>query len=316
MPLTKSAKIYVAGHKGLIGDAVVRELEKQGHTNILTRTRSELNLTNQQAVEEFFKTEKPAYVILAAAKVGGIIANRDNPGDFIRENLEIQTNTITSAWRNGTQKFLFLGSSCIYPKEAPQPIKEEYLLTGPLEPTNDAYAVAKISGIMLGQSLRKQYGWDFISAQPTNLYGIGDNFHPQHAHVIPGMMVRMHEAKKNGDKQFNVWGTGKPMREFLYADDCARALVMMMNTYSDLPILNVGTGEDVTIRELAETMVKVVGFPGELVFDTSKPDGMFRKLLDVSNLKKLGFQPQVSLQEGLTTMYQDFSKNETTVRRV
>lgn len=316
MTIDKKAKIYIAGHGGLIGSALMRELTAQGHTHIVTRTRKELDLTNFEAVKAFFEAEKPAYVILAAAKVGGIVANKTKPGDFILENLKIQTNVIENAYKNGCQKFLFLGSSCIYPKEAAQPIAEDALLTGPLEPTNDAYAVAKISGIMLGQCLRRQYGWDFISGQPTNLYGIGDNFHPEHAHVIPGMMTRMDDAKRNGDAEFKVWGTGNPMREFLYADDCARALVTMFYTYSDLPILNVGTGEDITIRELAETMVKVVGYTGKLTFDTTRPDGMFRKVLNVSRLKALGFQPKVNLQEGLTRMYADYTTNRTNVRRV
>ncbi|MCP5404907.1 MAG: GDP-L-fucose synthase [Pseudomonadaceae bacterium] len=316
MPLDKTAKIYVAGHGGLIGSALLRELASRGHTNIITRTRKELDLTDYEAVKAFFEAEKPAYVILAAAKVGGIVANKTHPGDFILDNLKIQTNVIENAWKNGCQKFLFLGSSCIYPKEAQQPITEDALLTGPLEPTNDAYAVAKISGIMLGQCLRRQYGWDFISGQPTNLYGLEDNFHPEHAHVIPGMMTRMDEAKRNGDAEFKVWGTGKPMREFLYADDCARALVTMLESYSDLPILNVGTGQDITIRELAETMKEVVGFEGELVFDTTRPDGMFRKVLDISRLKALGFTPQVQLRDGLTRMYTHYTQNRDTVRRV
>ena len=312
--MDKNSKIFIAGHRGLIGGATHRLLQSQGYTNLVTRTRAELDLTSQPAVESFFATEKPDYVIMCAAKVGGIVANKTQPGDFIRENLEIQTNTITSAWKHGVTKFLFLGSSCIYPANAPQPIKEEYLLTGPLEPTNDAYAVAKIAGIMLGRSLRRQYGWDFISAQPTNLYGVGDNFHPEHSHVIPGMMTRMHTAKLGGDKTFGIWGTGKPMREFLNATDCATALLTMMTSYSEDQILNVGTGEDITIAELAATMQKIVGFQGELTFDTTRPDGMMRKVLDVSRLKALGWQPQVSLEDGLRNMYAWFLANHANAR--
>ncbi len=312
--MNKSDKIFVAGHRGLIGSATCNALRAKGYTNLVTRTRQELDLTSQSAVEAFFASEKPDVVILCAAKVGGIVANKTQPGDFIRENLEIQTNTITSAWRNGTKKFLFLGSSCIYPAQATQPITEDALLTGPLEPTNDAYAVAKIAGIMLGQSLRKQYGWDFISAQPTNLYGEGDNFHPEHSHVIPGMMARMHIAKLANAPTFTIWGTGKPMREFLYSTDCAAALVTMLETYSDLPILNVGTGEDVTIAELATTMAQTLGYQGELVFDTTRPDGMMRKVLNVSRLKSLGWEPKVTLQQGLTSMYNWYLANIASAR--
>jgi GDP-L-fucose synthase len=282
---------------------VHRQLTAQGYTNLLTRSRTELDLTSQPAVEAFFAETKPTHVIMCAAKVGGIVANKTQPGDFIRENLEIQTHTITSAWQHGIKKFLFLGSSCIYPANAPQPIKEESLLTGPLEPTNDAYAIAKISGIMLGRSLRRQYGWDFISAQPTNLYGPGDNFHPEHSHVIPGLMARMHTAKINNDPTFSIWGTGKPMREFLYSEDCAEALVTMMHHYSEDQILNVGTGEDLTIAQLATHLAEVIGYTGELAFDPSKPDGMMRKVLDVSRLKALGWQPRTPLQTGLRQMY-------------
>jgi GDP-L-fucose synthase len=312
--MNKSDKIYIAGHTGLIGGGALRLLTKQGYTNLVTRTREQLNLANQTAVEDFFQTEKPDIVILAAAKVGGIIANKTQPGDFILENLQIQTNVIGSAFKHGTKKFLFLGSSCIYPAEAKQPITEDALMTGPLEPTNDAYAVAKIAGIMLGRSLRRQYGFNFISAQPTNLYGVGDNFHPRHAHVIPGMMARMHKAKTDGDKTFSIWGTGKPLREFLNAEDCATALLTLLEKYDEEGIINVGTGTDITIAELARHMQKTVGFEGELVFDTTKPDGMARKLLDVSRLKALGWQPQVKFEDGLKEMYAWFLANQQNLR--
>lgn len=307
--MEKSAKIFVAGHRGLIGSATCKALQARGYTNLITRTRDELNLSSQSDVEAFFAIEKPDYVIMCAAKVGGIVANKTQPGDFIRENLEIQTNTITSAWRNGVKKFLFLGSSCIYPANAPQPIREDCLLTGPLEPTNDAYAIAKIAGIMLGRSLRRQYGWDFISAQPTNLYGPGDNFHPEHSHVIPGLMARMHVAKLAEDPTFTIWGTGTPLREFLYSEDCADALVTMMETYSEDQILNLGTGEDITIAQLAQYLATTIGYTGTLMFDPSRPDGIHRKVLDVSRLQAIGWQPKTDFADGLAQMYEWYVTN-------
>ncbi|KAG2668121.1 hypothetical protein I3843_15G140700 [Carya illinoinensis] len=305
----KTAKICVLGHRGLVGSAIVRKLREIGFTNLLLRTHSELDLTRQNDVESFFASEKPRFVILAAAKVGGIHANNTYPADFIAINLQIQTNVIDSSYRHGVQKLLFLGSSCIYPKFAPQPIPEDALLTGPLEPTNEWYAVAKIAGIKMCQAYRIQYGWDAISAMPTNLYGPNDNFHPENSHVLPALMRRFHEAKVNGAKEVVVWGTGSPLREFLHVDDLADAVVFLMESYNELGHVNVGSGKEVTIKELAELVKEVVGFEGQLVWDSSKPDGTPRKLMDSSKLAKLGWTPKVSLKDGLINTYKWYLEN-------
>ncbi|MDO8938926.1 MAG: GDP-L-fucose synthase [Methylicorpusculum sp.] len=307
--IDKQTKIYVAGHRGLVGSAIVRNLEGKGYTHIVTQTRLELDLMDTAAVNRFFETEKPEVVIDAAAKVGGIYANNTYPAEFIYSNLCIQNNLIHGAYQAGVKKFVFLGSSCIYPKMAPQPLKEEYLLTGPLEPTNEWYAVAKIAGIKMCQAYRKQYGFDAISLMPTNLYGPGDNFDLQNSHVLPALIRKFHEAKQSNAESVVIWGTGTPMREFLYVDDMADASVYLMENYSDLEIVNVGTGQDVTIRELAETIQKVVGFAGKLEFDTTKPDGTMRKLLDVSKLSAEGWQAKVPLEQGITKLYDWYQKN-------
>jgi GDP-L-fucose synthase len=316
-------KIFVAGHRGMVGSAIVRQLETSGHTNIITRTRTELDLTNQQAVIDFFKTENIDQIYLAAAKVGGIVANNTYPADFIYENLMIQCNIINSAHLANIQRLLFLGSSCIYPKLAEQPMKEGALLTGALEETNEPYAVAKIAGIKLCESYNRQYGRDYRSVMPTNLYGSHDNFHPENSHVIPALLRRFHEAKLNGDKEVIAWGSGEPMREFLYVDEMADASIHLMNlnkvvyddnTESMLSHINVGTGVDCTIRELVETVAKVVGFKGIINFDTSKPDGAPRKLMKVDRLKSLGWEYSVSLEEGLIMTYQWFINNVVDIR--
>ncbi|CAN0896457.1 Putative GDP-L-fucose synthase 2 [Linum grandiflorum] len=307
----KSAKIFVAGHRGLVGSAIVRKLQALGFSNLLLKTHAVLDLTRQSEVESFFASEKPEFVILAAAKVGGIHANNTYPADFIGINLQIQTNVIDSAYKHGAKKLLFLGSSCIYPKLAPQPIPEEALLTGPLEPTNEWYAVAKIAGIKMCQAYRIQYTWDAVSGMPTNLYGPNDNFHPENSHVLPALMRRFHEAKVNNAKEVVVWGTGSPLREFLHVDDLADATVFMMDKYSGLEHLNVGSGKEVTIKELAELVKEVVGFQGELVWDSSKPDGTPRKLMDSSKLLGMGWTPKVSLREGLIDTYKWYVENVT-----
>lgn len=301
--MKKEAKIYVAGHRGLVGSAIIRTLMKNGYTNLITRTHAELDLLDQLAVAEFFAAEKPEYVFLAAAKVGGIMANKNYPADFIYQNLIVQSNVIESAHQNKAEKLLFLGSSCIYPKLAPQPIKEEYLLTGPLEPTNDAYAIAKIAGIMMCQSYHRQYGSNFISVMPTNLYGENDNFNLETSHVLPALIRRFHEAKIAGAPSVTLWGTGTPKREFLYVDDLAEACLHLMQTYNEPEIVNIGTGEDVTIKELAETIAEIVGYQGILDWDTTKPDGTPRKLLDVSKLHSLGFKHKTPLEEGIKKTY-------------
>eukprot|EP00252_Welwitschia_mirabilis_P008236 TRINITY_DN1998_c0_g1_i1.p1 TRINITY_DN1998_c0_g1~~TRINITY_DN1998_c0_g1_i1.p1 ORF type:complete len:325 (+),score=85.33 TRINITY_DN1998_c0_g1_i1:202-1176(+) len=307
----KKAKIFVAGHRGLVGSAIVRKLAKEGFDNLLLRTHSELDLTRQAAVEKFFEEERPTYVIVAAAKVGGIHANNTYPADFIAINLQIQTNVIDASYKNGVKKLLFLGSSCIYPKFAPQPITEDSLLTGPLEPTNEWYAIAKIAGIKMCQAYRIQYNWDAISGMPTNLYGPNDNFHAQNSHVLPALIRRFHEAKVGGAKEVVVWGTGSPLREFLHVDDLADAVIFLMDKYSDLPHVNMGSGSEVTIKELAELVKEVVGFEGELKWDSTKPDGTPRKLMDSSKLASMGWKPKISLRDGLIDTYKWYVENYT-----
>jgi GDP-L-fucose synthase len=307
--MDKNGRIFIAGHRGLVGSAICRELQRQGFTNLVVRTHVELDLTDRAAVMDFFRQEKPEYVFLAAAKVGGILANDTYPADFIRENLEIQTSVIHASYRSGVRRLLFLGSSCIYPKLAPQPIKEEYLLTGPLERTNRAYALAKIAGIEMCWSYNRQFGTQYLAAMPTNLYGPGDNFDPNGSHVLPALMRKVFEAKRNGEKKLVVWGTGRPRREFLYSDDLAEACVHLLNlpqstyesllTQNDAPLINIGTGEDLTIRELAELVARVLDFDCELVFDTSRQDGTPQKLLDVSRIQALGWKAKVGLEEGI-----------------
>jgi GDP-L-fucose synthase len=301
--MDRGSRIYVAGHRGLVGSAIVRRLRAEGFAEVITQGREELDLTDQRAVEDFFARERPEYVFLAAARVGGILANSTYPADFIRENLLIQTHVIDGAYRYGVKKLLFLGSSCIYPKYAPQPMKEEYLLAGALEPTNEAYAVAKIAGLKMVQYYRRQYGFNGISLMPANLYGPGDRFDPEQSHVIPALLRRFHEAKERGDGEVVVWGTGTPRREFLYVDDLADAGVFLMKCYDEEMWINVGVGEDITIQELAEMVKEIVGFRGRIVYDPSKPDGTPRKLLDVSRLFALGWRPRVSLREGLERTY-------------
>lgn len=304
--LEKNAKIYVAGHRGMVGSAIYRKLQKEGFKNIITRTSAALDLRNQQAVADFFADEKPAYVFLAAAKVGGIIANNTYRADFLYENLAIQNNVIHQAYVNGVEKLMFLGSSCIYPKLAPQPLKEEYLLTGLLEETNEPYAIAKIAGIKMCDAYRDQYGCNFISAMPTNLYGYNDNYHPQNSHVLPALIRKFDEAKVTGASEVVIWGSGTPMREFLFADDLADACYFLMQSYNEPHLINIGTGEDLTIKDLALSIKKVVGYEGELTFDSTKPDGTPRKLMDVSKLHALGWKHQIELEEGLYLAYQDF----------
>ena len=302
--------IYVAGHRGMVGSAVVRALQAQGYTNIVTRTSSELNLTDQEATETFYKEIQPEYVVVAAAKVGGILANNTYRAQFLYENLQIQNNLIHFAWKYGVKKLLFLGSSCIYPKLAPQPLKEEYLLTGLLEPTNEPYAIAKIAGIKMCEAYRDQYGCNFISAMPTNLYGPNDNYHPENSHVLPAMIRKFHEAKLEGKSEVIIWGDGSPLREFLYADDLADALVYLLLNYNEKEFVNVGCGEDISIMDLALLVKKVTGFTGEIVCDTSKPNGTPRKLMDVSRLFATGWRPKVALEQGIALAYQDFLSRE------
>ncbi|MBA4850533.1 GDP-L-fucose synthase [Emticicia sp. BO119] len=312
--MKNSAKIYVAGHRGMVGSAILRKLQKDGYTNFVLRTSKELDLRNQHAVEVFFQAERPEYVFLAAAKVGGIIANNTYRADFLYENLAIQNNIIHNAYLTGVKKLLFLGSSCIYPKLASQPLKEEYLLSGYLESTNESYAIAKIAGIKLCEAYRSQYGCDFISVMPTNLYGPNDNYDLQNSHVLPAMIRKFHEAKKNDLSSVTLWGTGLPMREFLHADDMAAACVYLMEHYSESELVNVGTGMDVTIKELAETVKKIVGFKGDLFWDSSKPDGTPRKLMDVSKLHSYGWRHAIELEEGIGMAYQDFLDHYTSLR--
>jgi len=317
MRLNQKSKIYIAGHRGMVGAAICRQLEQQGYNNLVTRTHAELDLCNQDAVRNFMQHEKPDYVILAAAKVGGIFANNEYPAEFIYQNLMIESNVIHQAYKAGVTKLLFLGSSCIYPKEVEQPMREDALLTGVLEATNEPYAIAKIAGIKLCESYNRQYGTDYRSVMPTNLYGLGDNFHPENSHVIPALIRRIHEAKLNNEKEVIVWGSGKPMREFLYVDDMATASLHVLNlenkayqqhTETMLSHINVGSGIDCTIKELAETIKKVVGYQGRLQFDSSKPDGTLRKLMNIDRLKQLGWQSTISLEDGLVITYDWFKE--------
>lgn len=307
--MNKDSKIYVAGHRGLVGSAIVRNLKEKGYTNIVGKTHAELDLKDQKAVRKLFEEEKPEYVFLAAAKVGGINANNTNPADFIYENLEIQNNVIKAAFDYKVQKLLFLGSSCIYPKMCPQPIKEEYLLSGYLEPTNEAYALAKISGLKMCQFFKRQYGANFISCMPTNLYGPNDNFDLNSSHVMPALIRKFHEAKVKNEDFVEVWGTGKPLREFLHVDDMADGCVFLMESYDGEEHVNIGTGKEVTIRELAEMIKEVIGFEGELKFNMDKPDGTPRKLLDVSKLESLGWKYKIELKNGIKSAYEWFREN-------
>lgn len=304
--MKKTDKIYIAGHNGMVGSAIVRALNLRGFTNLVYRTSKELDLRNQAEVEQFFEDEKPQFVFLAAAKVGGIVANNKYRADFLYENLMIVSNIVHAAYNNKVTKLLFLGSSCIYPKMALQPIKEEYLLTGPLEYTNEPYAIAKIAGIKLCETFRDQYGANFISVMPTNLFGINDNYHPENSHVLPALIRRFHEAKISGLSEVVIWGSGNPKREFLFADDLADACLFLMDTYNEKEIVNIGCGEDLSIRELAEMVKNVTGYSGKLVFDSTKPDGTPRKLLDVSKLNALGWHYKTALKDGMNIAYQDF----------
>ncbi len=308
MAISRNAKIYVAGHRGLAGSAIWRELQNQGFSNLVGRSRSELDLLNRSTVTDFFEQERPEFVFVAAAKVGGIFANDALPAQFLYENLEIQNNLIHSAYLSKVQKLLFLGSSCIYPKLAPQPLKEEYLLTAPLEPSNQWYAIAKIAGIKMCEAYRRQYGCNFISAMPTNLYGINDNYHPQNSHVLPALIRRFHEAKSVNADSVTCWGTGKPCREFMHADDLGRACLFLMEHYESSDFINVGSGMEVTIKELSELVKRVTGFQGEIVWDTSKPDGTPRKLMDSSRIFAMGWEPKVDLETGIRLAYEDFLK--------
>ena len=307
--MEKGSKIYVAGHRGMVGSAIVRELERQGYTNIITRTHQELDLLRQEEVERFFEEEKPEYVFLAAAKVGGIIANQSALADFMYENMMLEMNVIHSAWKNGCRKLEFLGSSCIYPKFAPQPMPESCLLTSSLEPTNEAYALAKISGLKYCEYLNRQYGTDYISLMPTNLYGPNDNYHPEHSHVLPALIRRFHEAKEQGADSVTCWGDGSPLREFLYVDDLANLCVFLMNHYSGNETVNAGSGKELTIKELTEKVARIVGYEGKIMWDTTRPNGTPRKLLDVSKAKALGWEAKVDLDEGIRLAYEDFLHN-------
>ena len=306
--MEKESKIYVAGHRGMVGSAIVRKLTSLGYTNLLTRTSAELDLRNQQQVSDFFEVEKPEYVFLAAAKVGGIVANNTYRADFLYENLAIQNNIIHGSYLNKVKKLMFLGSSCIYPKLAPQPLKESYLLSGYLEPTYEPYAIAKIAGIKMCEAYRAQYGCNFISVMPTNLYGTNDNYDLVNSHVLPAMIRKFHEAKEKDASEMTLWGTGSPMREFLHADDLAEACLFLMENYNESELVNIGTGEDVTIENLAALVKQIIGFQGEIVWDTAKPDGTPRKLMDVSKLHGLGWHHKIALEDGIKLAYQDFLK--------
>ncbi len=307
--MQKDSKIYVAGHRGMVGSAIVRELERQGYTNIITRTHGELDLTNQQAVNDFFAAEKPEYVFLAAAKVGGIVANATSPADFMYDNMMLEMNVINAAWRNGCRKLEFLGSSCIYPRMAPQPMPESCLLTSELEKTNEAYALAKISGLKYCEYLNRQYGTDYISVMPTNLYGPNDNYHPEHSHVLPALIRRFHEAKVAGAESVTCWGDGSPLREFLYVDDLANLCVFLMNNYSGNETVNAGTGKELTIKELTELVASVVGYKGRIEWDTTRPNGTPRKLLNVDKARELGWIYRTELADGIRLAYEDFLNN-------
>jgi GDP-L-fucose synthase len=303
--MEKENKIYIAGHRGMVGSAIVRKLEKEGYRNLVVRTSDELDLVNQQAVESFFKEEKPDYVFLAAARVGGIMANNSFRGEFIYDNLMIQNNIIHQAYRNNVKKLLFLGSSCIYPKLAPQPLKEEYLLTGPLEYTNEPYAIAKITGIKLCDAYRHQYGCNFISVMPTNLYGPNDHYDLNKSHVLPALVRKIHEAKQNGNKEVIVWGTGTPRREFMHVSDCAEACYFLMESYNEPGLINIGVGEDISIADLAKLISEIIGYKGNIVYDHTKPDGTPRKLMDVSKLHSLGWKATMPLREGIESVYHE-----------
>ncbi|MEE0978132.1 MAG: GDP-L-fucose synthase [Muribaculaceae bacterium] len=307
--MNSESKIYVAGHRGMVGSAIVRELKRQGYTNIITRTHAELDLTDQRGVERFFEEERPEYVFLAAAKVGGIVANNTAPADFMYQNMMLEMNVIHSAWRSGAKKLLFLGSSCIYPRMAPQPMPESCLLTSELEKTNEAYALAKISGLKYCEYLNRQYGTDYISVMPTNLYGPNDNYHPEHSHVLPALIRRFHEAKQQGLAEVTCWGDGSPLREFLYVDDLANLCVFLMNNYSGNETVNAGTGKELTIKELTELVAQTVGYDGEIRWDTTRPNGTPRKLLDVSKAHALGWNYRTELPEGIKLAYDDFLNN-------
>lgn len=308
--MQKDSKIYVAGHRGMVGSAIVRRLEAEGFHNIVTRSSKDLDLRNQLAVANFFAEEKPEYVFLAAAKVGGIVANNTYRAEFLYDNLQLQNNVIHYSYVNGVKKLMFLGSSCIYPKLAEQPLKEDYLLTGVLEPTNEPYAIAKIAGIKMCESYRAQYGCNFISVMPTNLYGYNDNYHPQNSHVLPALIRKFHEAKVEGKSEVEIWGTGSPLREFLFSDDLADACVFLMKNYDEQQFINIGVGHDISIKDLALLIKRIVGFEGELKFNTSKPDGTPRKLMDVSKLHSLGWKHKIELAEGIEMAYEDFLKKE------
>lgn len=303
--MEKNSKIFIAGHRGMVGSAIFRRLQKEGYENFVFRTSAELDLRNQQAVADFFITEKPEYVFLAAAKVGGILANNTFRAEFLYDNLEIQNNVIHQSWMNGVKKLLFLGSSCIYPKLAPQPLKEEYLLTGLLEPTNEPYAIAKIAGIKMCDAYRSQYGCNFISVMPTNLYGPNDNYDLKNSHVLPALLRKFYDAKMNHDPEVTVWGTGSPRREFLHADDMADACVYLMKNYNEAGLVNIGVGEDISIKELAEMIKEISGYTGKIIFDTSKPDGTPRKLMDVSKLSSLGWKAHIDLKNGIEKVYKE-----------
>lgn len=313
--MDKNSKIYVAGHNGMVGSAIVRELKKQGYNNLILKSHNELDLTNQADVEKFFASEKPEYVFLAAAKVGGIVANNSALADFMYNNMILEMNVIHSAWKNGCKKLEFLGSSCIYPRMAPQPLKEEYLLTGELEKTNEAYALAKISGLKYCEFLNKQYGTDYISVMPTNLYGPNDNYHPEHSHVLPALIRRLHEAKINNQSEVVCWGDGTPLREFLYVDDLAELCVFLMNNYSGNETINAGTGKEITIKDLVNLVARVVGYNGTIKWDTSKPNGTPRKLLDVSKATALGWKYKTELEDGIKLAYDDFLNNKMRAER-
>ncbi|HIZ85048.1 MAG TPA: GDP-L-fucose synthase [Candidatus Coprenecus stercoravium] len=313
--MEKNSKIYVAGHRGMVGSAIVRELLRQGYGNIITRTHSELDLTRQDEVEAFFASERPEYVFLAAAKVGGIVANDTAPADFMYQNMILEMNAIHSAWKNGCRKLEFLGSSCIYPRMAPQPMREDYLLTSSLERTNEAYALAKIAGLKYCEYLNRQYGTDYISVMPTNLYGPNDNYHPEHSHVLPALIRRFHEAKEQGLPYVTCWGDGSPLREFLYVDDLANLCVFLMNNYSGNETVNAGTGKEISIKELTTLVAKVIGYEGEIRWDTSRPNGTPRKLLDVSKATALGWTYSTELEDGIRLAYQDFLNNPVRAER-